>query len=51
MSKKQNTEDRILELEDENYALKRQIANLMEHDKTIEDRLISILEDLGFKRK
>ena len=43
-------QDRILELEDENYFLRRQIANFEGQDKSIEERICDIIEELGFKR-
>lgn len=44
-------QDRILELEDENAALKRHIACLEGENKSIEERIISIIEELGFIRR
>jgi FtsZ-binding cell division protein ZapB len=44
-------QDLILELRDENEALARENAQLKERDKSIEERIISIIEDLGFIRR
>lgn len=44
-------EYRILELQDENDALERQIAHLKGQDKSIEERIADIIEELGFVRR
>ena len=44
-------EYRIQELEDENASLKKQIAHLEGQDKSIEERIADIIEELGFVRR
>jgi hypothetical protein len=44
-------ENKISQLEEENRLLKIAFSYLTESNKTVETRLIDLLEDLGFVRK
>lgn len=44
-------EYRILELQDENDALRRENEQLKGRDKSIEERIADIIEELGFVRR
>ncbi len=44
-------QERIDALEDENNALKREMLNHKGLNKSIEERIIGILEELGFVRR
>jgi predicted nuclease with TOPRIM domain len=51
MDKPWKLKEKIDELEDENESLRRQVARLEGRDKLIEERIIDIIEELGFVRR